>query len=78
MRIMPARPKPPSSKRPPGRPPSDTAKSRDPDYRATTIYVRREQYADAKNILFRRGEDFSDLVGAWLEAWLREQAKKRL
>ncbi len=58
-----------------GRPASDAAKSSDPDYTPTTVYVRRDLYAEVRAILLRdgRGQDFSDLIDQLLADWLEEQ-----
>jgi hypothetical protein len=59
-----------------GRPPgATTAKSRDPDYMVTSVYVRRAVYADVRDLLFRQNKDFSDLVGELLDEWLKEQRR---
>jgi hypothetical protein len=56
-----------------GRKPTGSAKSKDPAYMATTVYVNRAQYADARDLLFRESRDFSDLVGELLAAWLKRR-----
>jgi hypothetical protein len=64
----------PASKR--GRPPApDGAKSKDPDYMQTTVYVRRDLYGDARAALIRAGGDFSDLLNKLLADWLKTQKR---
>jgi hypothetical protein len=66
-------------KNPRGRPPSPHgAKSKDPDYVPTTVYIYRETYADTKAALIRNSQDFSSLLNQLLKDWLKEQkAQKR-
>jgi hypothetical protein len=40
---------------------------------ATTVYIEREVYADARGLLFREGRDFSDLVGELVGGWIKQR-----
>jgi len=60
-----------------GRPPSGGAKSKDPKFMATTVYIDREVYADARDMLFREGRDFSDLVGELVTGWTKRRKARR-
>jgi len=63
------------SKRGRGRPPSATAKSTDARYTQTSIYVDRDVLRQVKAVLTLRGEQLSDIVGSFLEGWLKRKGK---
>ena len=44
---------------------------------ATTVYIDREVYADARDMLFREGRDFSDLVGELVTGWTKRRKARR-
>ena len=60
-----------------GRPPKPGAKSRDPEYRAWTGYLKRETVAEAEYLLKRtgRGETVSSKLEELLAGWLAEQKR---
>ena len=64
----------PESTRKRGRPAAPKgAKSRDPNYVQTTLYVERAVYADVRAALIREGGDFSELVNRLLCDWIKKR-----
>jgi hypothetical protein len=64
-----------------GRPLRPGAKSRNPDWRAWTGYLKRETAADADSMLKRNPEekrDMSELLEDLLAGWLAEQKQKQV
>ena len=60
-----------------GRPPKPGAKSRDPEYRAWTGYLKRETVVEAEYLLKRTGsgETVSSKLQELLAGWLAEQKR---
>ncbi|MBA3915101.1 MAG: hypothetical protein H0X25_14885 [Acidobacteriales bacterium] len=59
-----------------GRPPASTgAKSKDPDFMPTTVYINRNLYADTRAALIRAQSDFSALVNSLLIDWIKTQKR---
>lgn len=59
-----------------GRPPNPQgAKSKDPDYVPTTVYIHRDTYADTRAALIRASQDFSSLLNQLLKEWLKTQKR---